>query len=104
MTPKDSTTLTDDQITNILNNTLYTDKDLSPASQALLHNITTNIILTIPPVKFRAFYTKTKEQTSASPSGLHLGHWKAAVASQELSEILGSIINLAIMNSYDLNC
>ena len=59
-------------------------------------------LATITTAKFRAFYSKTKDLTSVSLSGLHLGHWKAASASQELSEILLSIINLVILNSYSL--
>ena len=52
--------------------------------------------------KFRSFYTRTKESTSASPAVLHLGHWKAAATNQELSEIIVTIINLALLNSYAL--
>ena len=59
-----------------------------------LHRITTD--------QFRAFYTKTNERTSASPSGIHLGYWKAAASNQSLSDILVSIMNIAIANSYSL--
>ena len=59
-----------------------------------LHRITTD--------QFRAFYTKTNERTSAPPSGIHLGYWKAAASNQSLSDILVSIINIAITNSYSL--
>ena len=60
-------------------------------------------MLSVTIEKFRSFYTKTKEYTSVSPSGLHLGHWKVVVSSQKLSEMLVSIINLVILNSYALH-
>lgn len=52
--------------------------------------------------KFRNFYNKTSKKTSSSPSGLHMGHWKAASKNEVVSEILVSIIKIAIENSYAL--
>lgn len=51
---------------------------------------------------FKKFYNKTKEQTSSSPSGLHLGHWKAAAKSDLISETLTKIIKIAINNAHTL--
>ena len=76
---------------------------------ALLHEIKTNIIPTmllqksaITVEKFRSFYLHTKESKSSFPSGLHLRHWKATATSLELSEILVTIINISLLNSYSL--
>ena len=52
--------------------------------------------------KFRSFYLRTKESKSSSPSGLHLGHWKSAATSLELSEILVTIINISLHNYHSL--
>lgn len=34
------------------------------------------------------YWTRLNENTSSSPSGLHLGHWMSAVSSPELAELL----------------
>lgn len=105
--PKDPTTIHHQEVNDILRDTLDSDPTLSQASQAFLQEIKNNIIPTIPlqksaiiVEKFRSFYLHTKESKSSSPSGLHLGHWKAVATNLELSEILVSIINISLHNSY----
>ena len=50
--------------------------------------------------EFRAFYKHTPEDRSSSPSGLHLGHYKAAALGEDFSHILWSITILAMENKY----
>ena len=52
--------------------------------------------------EFQSFYKTTKEDISSSPSGLHLGHYKAAAYSTDFSTILWSIASLALDNQYCL--
>jgi len=49
------------------------------------------------------FYSKVKERTSSSPSGLHMGLWKAAATSSRLSEILATILQISPSNSFVLH-
>ena len=59
-----------------------------------MHHITTE--------KFRSFYLRTKERTASSPFGLNLGYWKVAATNEPLSDILVTIINISLLNSYFL--
>ena len=52
--------------------------------------------------EFRSFYHTTKEDISSSPSGLHLGHYKAAVHGEKISKILCNIASLALDNQFSL--
>ena len=106
---KDPTTINQQEVDEILRETLDDDQTLSPASAALLQEIKNNIIPTMPlqkstinVEKFRSFYLRTIERKSSSPSGLHLGHWKAAATNQAFSEILVTIINISLHNSHSL--
>lgn len=78
---KDPTTVTPQEVDEILRETIDNDQSLSPASLDLLREIKNNIIPTMPPQKsaitvekFGSFYLHTKESKSSSPSRLHLGH------------------------------
>ena len=52
---------------------------------------------------FRSFYKCTPEDKSASPSGLHLGHYKSAASNETFSFVLWSIICMAYQNSFCLD-
>ena len=52
--------------------------------------------------EFVSFFKHTPEDRSSSPSGLHLGHYKAAALSEEFSSILWSIGNIALENKFAL--
>jgi len=80
-----------------------------PTTKAFFDTLTENLLPELPPesidittAKYRQFYSKTKERTSSSPSGLHMGLWKAAATSDSLSSILSSILQIALSNSYVL--
>jgi len=101
--------LTDADIQQVLNGKMNEDPTIHASSKCFFQEISENIIPDIPTSlsdittsKFKHFYSKTKESTSSSPSGLHLGHWKAAATCDSLSSVLTSIINIAINNSYTL--
>jgi len=101
--------ITDSDVQDILHGSVTSDPTLHPSSKCFFQEISENIIQEMPTSlsdittdKFRSFYSRTKESTSSSPSGLHIGHWKAAAQCDEISSILTSIINIAITNSYTL--
>lgn len=48
------------------------------------------------------FFRKTPEDKSSSPSGLHLGHYKAAVRHPDMLCVVWSIMYLAYTNEYCL--
>ena len=52
---------------------------------------------------FRSFYKCTPEDKSASPSGLHLGHYKSAASDETFSYVLWSILHMAYVNSFCLD-
>ena len=52
---------------------------------------------------FRGFYSKTPEEKSASPSGLHLGHYKSAATDETFSLVLWSILSIAYKKSFSLD-
>ena len=52
--------------------------------------------------EFQSFYRKTPESRSSSPSGLHLGYYKAASFSKQFSEILWNVSDLALAHQYPL--
>ena len=80
-----------------------------PTTEVFFDTLSENLLPEMPPEsidittkKYRQFYSKTKERTSSSPSGLHMGLWKAAATSEPLSSILSSIVQIALSNSYVL--
>lgn len=101
---------TDDELDDILQYTLLDGEDLSAETICLLEQIHYNIQplmeekrTTITEEIFRSFYSKTPEDKSASPSGLHLGYYKSAAANATFSYVLWSILSLAYQNSFCLN-
>ena len=76
----------DDELDVILNDTLTTDPDLTPEARCLLEQIQKNIRQPMPKSMthiesetFQDFFRNTPENKSSSPSGLHLGHYEAAI-------------------------
>jgi len=101
--------LTDTDVHEILHGKVASDPTLHPSSKCFFQEISKSIIPEMPTSlsditseTFRSFYSKTKESTSSSPSGLHIGHWKAAATCESISSILTSIVNIAVTNSYTL--
>ena len=106
LTPENQ--LTED-MTELITTALHTSPDLHPDSRCVLEEILRNIKDPMPPERttisleeFRSFYRTTKEDISSSPSGLHLGHYKAASHSAEFSKILWSIAALALDHQFCL--
>ena len=102
--------LNEEDVYDILRDGLPEDDRLMESSRKLFEEISSNLIPEMPAAtvqftreKFQTFYKKTKEKTSSSPSGLHMGHWKAAALSTTISEVLSIIMRIAINNSYSLN-
>ena len=52
--------------------------------------------------EFQYFFKHTPEAQSSSPIGLHLGHYKSATYSPDLTEILWKIALLALENKHPL--
>jgi hypothetical protein len=70
---------------------------LLPETQALLQTLATipqacSLDTSITPEKFRKLYSILPEKMSSSPSGRHLGHYKAIAKSEELSEIWANMM------------
>lgn len=105
----DPCTKTDDELEHILHRRLSQDPDLCPTTKCFLEQIQSNIQKPMPKSmtimtleKFRAFYKKTAEDKSASPSGLHIRHYKAASKHEDFSLVVWKIMTLAYTNSYCL--
>ena len=101
--------LPDEAILEILHGKHKNDPSLHIESKKLLESISSHIIPQMPKAeteitvnKFQYFYSKTRERTSSSPSGLHLVHWNAAAQNNELTEVLFSIISIEVTNAYTL--
>ena len=99
----------DMELDEILHHTLSEDDSLTPETSCFLRQIQTNIqkpmpcsLIDITIEKFRDFYRKTPEDKSASPSGLHIGHYKAAVTDGTFAYVTWKIMSLSYMNSYCL--
>ena len=100
----------DDDLETILYDTLTSNVDLAPETICLLEQIQCNLQpqmsqaqTTITEEHFRSFYQKTPEDKSSSPSGLHLGHYKAASSNNDFSYVLWSILSIAYSNSFCLD-
>ena len=99
-------TISEEEIFDTLNDNKHIN-GLHEASQALFHELSQNLLPKIPEEalsitvkKFKSF--KAPEKTSSSPSGLHMGHWKATATDSDLTAIIVAIMNMAIENSYTL--
>jgi len=80
-----------------------------PSTKVFFATLSENILpampkkmLDITEQKYISFYSKVKERTSSSPSGLHMGLWKAAATSSKLSGILAEILQISLSHSYVL--
>ena len=105
----DPNQLSDEEMDEIMQGKLFSDPDLPVEAKSFLSHMIRDIQpemsasdITITPTIFRSFYRGTKESTSSSPSGLHLGHWKACAADADISMVLSGIIELAISNLHTL--
>jgi len=83
--------------------------ELHVSSASLLRELSQNLlpkmrneITDVTVAKYQSFYKKVPEKTSSSPSGLHMGHWKAAALDNNISSVLVAIISIAVANSYPL--
>jgi hypothetical protein len=76
-------------------------RGLLPETKAILHTLTTlphtetlNTAITTP--KFQKLYNLLPEKISSSPSGRHIGHYKAIVKSDDLSEIWSTMMSILL--------
>ena len=93
----------------ILDDAIHNDTSLHKDSRCFLEEMKTIVSKPmdhdqthITVEKFQTFYRRTPEDRSSSPSGLHLGHYKAASFSKEFSTILCLIASIAFDNQYAL--
>ena len=100
----------EDELEDILHHTLLDGEELSAETICLLEQISNNLQpmmdekrTKITEEHFRSFYKCTPEDKSASPSGLHLGHYKSAASNETFSFVLWSIICMAYQNSFCLD-
>jgi len=99
----------DNEMDEIMTGELFRQSNLPSESKDFLSHMTSNIqpvmhpdALNITDIVFKKFYNKAKESTSSSPSGLHLGHWKAGAADKDICMVLSGIIRIAVQNTYTL--
>lgn len=99
----------DDNMVEVIDKALDQDQTLHQDSRCILEEIKNNIQSSMPASQttisieeFRSFYRTTPEDRSSSPSGLHLGHYKAASHSLPFSEILHGIAETALTHEYAL--
>ena len=100
----------DAELEDLLKYTLLDGEDLSVEIICLLEQVSSNLQpmmdskrTEIMEENFRSFYSKTPEDKSASPSGLHLGHYKSAAADEIFSFVLWSILSIAYKKSFSLD-
>jgi hypothetical protein len=86
-------------------------QNLLPETQAILDTVTnlgTNthppLPTTIAPESFISLYKALDERTSFSPSGRHLGHYKAAINSETLSKLHSQLMSIPYMAGFSLDC
>ena len=99
----------DSNIVDVIHKAIEADSTLHPDSICLLQEMQNKITKPMPPEKttvsleeFQSFFKHTPEDRSSSPRGLHLGHYKSASYSSELSSILWNIAVLALENKHPL--
>jgi len=100
----------DSEMDEIMTGTIFEDSNLPSEAKDFFHDMTSNIQPVMKPEDylisdevFRKFYSKARESSSSSPSGLHLGHWKAGAADKDIRTILSGIIRLSVQNTYTLS-
>ena len=96
-------------MSQILDDAIKNDPTLHKDSRCFLEEMKNIVSKPMLPGKtqisveeFQAFYRRTPEERSSSPSGLHIGHYKAAAFSTEFSTILCLIASTAFDNQYSL--
>ena len=101
---------TDEELEDIIKYNLLDGEDLSPETICLLEQISLHLQpmmdskrTTITQEHFCSFYRKTPEDKSSSPSGLHLGHYKAAASDDTFSFVLWGILSIAYQNAFCLD-
>ena len=53
--------------------------------------------------EFRHYLKKKKERTESSPSGRHIGHYKAILGSDDLVEMVVAMLNIGLATSIALH-
>jgi len=101
--------LSDAEMEKIMQGQLFQESDLPKESKSFLSHMVKNAQpemnedqVKITTSVFRSFYRGARESTSSSPSGLHLGHWKASANDPDISLVLSGIIDLAVTNLHML--
>ena len=109
-TKLDPTTRKDDELEEILRSTITEGANLTVEAKCILEMIRDNINPLMPPEttnitleSFISFFKSTPEDKSSSPSGLHLGHYKAAVTNKKIAKTLWTILSIAFKHSFCLN-
>ena len=99
----------DNEISDTIQKAIDENPDLHPDSICLLQEMKKKVSKPMPIEKttisheeFQSFFRHTPEDRSSSPSGLHLGHYKAATVSEEFSAVLWNIALIALENEYAL--
>lgn len=99
----------DSELDEILHHRLTEDANLDPETRCFLTQIQNNIQSPMPKSRtiltektFRDFYRKTPEDESASPSGLHIGHYKTTITNHDFLYVVWQIMSLSYTNSYCL--
>ena len=53
--------------------------------------------------EFRHYFKTKKESTESSPSGRHIGHYKAILGNDELVEMVVAMLNIGLATGNDLH-
>ena len=68
-----------------------------------LREETKKINVPVTTAEFRFYFSKKKESTESSPSGRHIGHYKAILDNDDIVDLLVAMINIGIMTGHALN-
>ena len=98
-----------EEMDEVMTGDIFKESDLPDESKDFLRHMTSNVQpemnakdYEISESTFRNFYSKAKESTSSSPSGLHLGHWKAGAEDKDICKVLAGLVRIAVQNTYTL--
>jgi len=98
-----------EEMDEVMTGDIFEESDLPDESKDFLRHMTSNVQpemnakdYEISESTFRNFYSKAKESTSSSPSGLHLGHWKAGAEDKDICKVLAGLVRIAVQNTYTL--
>jgi len=83
-------------------------RQLLPETVAILTNLANlpasstipSLATSITPEKFQALYKTITEQTSSSPSGRHVGHYKAIAKSDDLSKLWAAMMHIPHLSGF----